>query len=465
MNKTYKQLIDTVASYADSHGMLECTDIIVGYSGGADSSLLLYTLEEIAQKRSIRICAVHINHMLRGADADADEEFCRSVCERMKIPFFAKKFDIREMARDLCQSEEECARDVRYGFFFEIKGIIESEHDGAVVRIATAHNATDNAETVLFHLARGSGIRGMCGIPPVRDGCIIRPILPLSKEQVLSYCSELGIEYVTDATNAECVYTRNRIRHNILPGLREINPSLEAAVQRLTESLRADARYLDRAADEFYNSTCGGGGEPLSREKLMTLDEALRSRALCRCIDDAGAGYEHTHIDSALRLIERGGDFSLSLVGRKRLVCRDGELFVEIDTRESESPQDEWSILLCEGENILPHGGRIFVYSDPERIKEIKIQNIYNLFIQQTLCGDTINNVFCARSRREGDVIFSGGHTHKLKKLYSEKKIPKSDRHALPVVERDGEVVWIPRVRTADGEHGGGSAIYLAYCI
>lgn len=465
MNKTQKQLTDTVTSYADSHKMLECTDIVIGYSGGADSSLLLYALAEIAGERSLRLHAVHINHMLRGADADADEEFCRRTCERLGIPFFSKKFNVREMAQDLGQSEEECARDVRYGFFSEIKGRIESVHEDALVRIATAHNATDNAETILFHLARGSGIRGMCGIPPLRDGYIIRPILTLSKEQVLSYCSELGIEYVTDATNSETVYTRNRIRHNILPELRGINPSLEAAVLRLTESLRADARYLEHAAEKCYSSLCQGGREPLTREKLLSLDEALRTRVLCRYLEDAGAGYEYTHIDQALRLIARGGDFSLSLIGRVRLTCRFGVLFVEADTRETDTAPKEWEIVLFEGENILPQGGRIFMYSDESRLEEIKIQNIYNLFIKQTLCGDTINSVFRARCRREGDVILSGGHTHKLKKLYSDKKIPKSERHTLPVVERDGAVVWIPDVRLADGEGRGERKIHIAYCV
>ena len=454
-----------VRAYADSHKMLECTDIIIGYSGGADSSMLLYALYEIANERSLRIHAVHINHMLRGADADADEEFCRFTCERMQMPFFSKRFNVREMARDLGQSEEECARDVRYGFFSEIKGIIEGAHKDALVRIATAHNATDNAETILFHLARGSGIRGMCGIPPVRDGHIIRPILSISKEQVLSYCSQLGIEYVTDATNSETVYTRNRIRHNILPELREINPSLEAAVLRLTESLRCDSRYLDDAADAYYSSLRQGNSVILTRENLLSLDLALRTRVMARFLDEAGSGYEYTHIDSALSLVGRGGDFSLSLIGRVRLTCRDDVLSVEADTRECDDGFQEWEISLSEGENILPFGGRIFVCSDSRSIEKIKTQNIYNLFIQQTLCGDTINNVFRARCRREGDIIFSGGHTHKLKKLFSDKKIPKSERHTLPVVERDGVVVWIPNVRLADGEGRGEKKIFIAYCI
>lgn len=464
MDKKKKQLIDTVRDYADSYGMLNCTDVIVGYSGGADSSLLLYALDVILRERSVRLHAVHINHMLRGADADADERFCKETCERMGIPFVSGRFDVRETARELGQSEEECARGIRYGFFSEIKGRIECEREDASVRIATAHNATDNAETVLFNLTRGTAISGACGIPPVRDGYIIRPILTLSKEQVLSYCSELGIEYVTDATNAETVYTRNRIRHNVLPELRAINPSLEAAVLRMTESLRADAEYLDRASLDYYRSFCRDG-EPLPREKLSSLDYALRTRVLCRYLDGLGAGYENAHITSALRLAERGGDFSLSLIGKVRIVCRDGALFVEEDRRESERAAPEWEIRLSEGENPLPYGGAIYLYSDAKELERIKTQNVYNLFIQRTLCGDTINNVFCARSRREGDVILSGGHTHKLKKLYSDKKIPRGERHILPVVERDGDIVWIPGVRVADGEGGARGTVYAAFCI
>ena len=465
MNKTKKQLADTVSAYADSHGMLECTDVIVGYSGGADSSLLLYVLGEIAEQRGIRLYAAHINHMLRGEDADADEQFCREVCDRARLPFFSLRANIRKMARERSQSEEECARDVRYGFFREIRERIQREHEGAVVRVATAHNATDNAETVIFNLTRGTAIAGVCGIPPVRDGYVIRPILPVSKEQVLAYCSELGIEYVTDATNAETEYTRNRIRHNVLPVLREINPSLESAVIRLTEALRADAEYLDNTSDVCYRALCCGAGEPIEGEKLTVMPEAIRSRVLCRYLEDAGAGYENTHIRSALHLIERGGDFSLSLIGRVRLVSRDGMLAVMPDTRGKEPEPCEWEITLTEGKNDLPMGGCIFMSADPDVIEKIKKQNVYNLFIQQTLCGDTIDNVFCARSRREGDVILSGGHRHKVKKLYSDKKIPRSERSSIPVIECDGEVVWIPSVRVADCVGDGEVRLYFAYCI
>ncbi len=443
--------------------MLECTDIIVGYSGGADSSLLLYAMSHIAAERGLRLYAAHVNHMLRGADADSDEAFCRSECERLKIPFYSLRVDVLKKAKEQSRSCEECARDIRYSFFSEIRDRISEQFSDACVRIATAHNATDNAETVIFNLTRGTAISGVCGIPPVRDGYVIRPILTISKEQVLGYCSKLGIKYVTDATNAECVYTRNRIRHKVLPQLREINPSLESAVLRLTEAVRSDAEYLDHTAETWYRSFTDSGDGKLSTADLLSLAAALRSRVLCRYLEDAEAGYEYTHIRSAMGLIERGGDFSLSLIGKKRLRCTQGYLTVEHDRRDCTEKKLEWSVPLHEGENILPTGGRIYVSSDKDEVQRIKTQNVYNLFIQQSLSGDTISNVFIARSRREGDHIFSGGHSHKLKKLFSDQKIPMHQRQKIAVVERDGEIVWIPSVRTRDGEPDRGEHLYFVY--
>lgn len=461
MNYTHKELIDTVSAYAERYAMLDCTDIIMGYSGGADSSLLLYALSDIARARGIKLYAAHINHMLRGADADCDEEFCRCTCARLGVAFRSLRTDVRALARECSQSEETCARDVRYGFFEQWRRELEGE--GGRVFIATAHNSTDNTETVLFNMTRGSAIRGIAGIPPVRDMHIVRPILFLSKADVLCYCEALGIEYVTDSTNAETVYTRNRIRHNVLSQLREINPSLEAAITRLSESVREDADYLDLEAERLYRLHTQDGSRALSREMLLSVHSALRGRELCIFFEDNGAGYEHTHIVSAVRLLSRGGDFSLSLIGGLRLVCEDGVLAVLPDIREAE-PSGEWMITLSLGENILPHG-KIYVTRDESEIQRLKTQNVYNLFIQQKLSGDTINNVFHAGCRREGDVILSGGHHHKIKKLFSDKKIPKKDRDSIPVVRRDAETVWIPGVRVRDGEGNTPEYLYFAYTV
>ena len=455
------KLIQSVGAYADSYGMLDCTDVIVGYSGGADSSLLLFVLSELSKVRGFSIICAHVNHMLRGDEADADEEFCRARCKALGIEFRSLRTDVEASAKERGVGVEERAREIRYGFFDSIK--LELEQKGRKVRVAIAHNATDNAETVLFNFARGSTISGMCGIPPVRDGYIVRPLLRIPKERVLELCSELGIEYATDKTNAECVYTRNKIRHNALPTLRGINPSLEAAVSRMTASLREDAEYLDRAAKEAYPSV-KAEDRSLSCGRLTSLHSALRSRVLCLFFDECGAGYEYTHIDSVQRLLERGGDFSLSLIGSIRLVCKGGVLFTEADKKDQTTEIEPWQVRLNMGDNPLPSGAHVFLFSKKEDAEKLKTQNVYKLFIQHTLSGDTICNVFVARTKKDGDRIRYGGHSHKLKKLYSEMKIPSDARPLLPIIERDGEIVWIPNVKAADTSRGDG-VIYAVFAI
>ena len=463
-NKNY-DLLCRVEQYARGHSMLECTDIVVGYSGGADSSLLLYALSVIAKENGINLTAAHVNHMLRGEAADKDEEFCRRECEKYGIPFRSLRIDVGSIARERSLGTEECARNIRYGFFEKIKS--ELETNGSTVHIATAHNATDNAETVIFNLVRGTAITGLCGIPPVRDEYIIRPMLFLSKDDVLAHCEALGIKYVTDQTNAETVYTRNRIRHNVLGELRKINPSVETSIFRATEELRRDADYLDDLASLHYFAAGEHYGEYrkeyLSRNDLMTARDAIRRRMICKFFDAHGAGYEHTHIDLCERKLVLGDDFSLSLIGKKKAVVSGGILRVEDDTREKYRKAPAWEITLSEGENILPDGARLFLFSKKEDAEKIKTQNVYKLFIQQTLSGDTINNVFAVRNRREGDTIKIGGHSHKIKKLLSEHKVPVSERERLPVVERDGVPVWVAGVRCADGEGKGSVNVYVIY--
>ncbi len=459
MKNEKEKLIEKLEKFADNYGMLECTDIVIGYSGGADSSLLLYILTALQKKRDFHIHAAHINHMFRGEEADRDEDFCRQTCKRLSIPFYSLKADVAALARKRGESDEQCARDVRYGFFSEIKEKLDKS--GAHVHIATAHNATDNAETVIFNLSRGTAISGVCGIPPMRDGHIIRPILPLSKEEVLLFCDTLGIEYVTDRTNKQTCYTRNKIRHNVISVLREINPSLEVSILRATESIRADAEYLSAEAASAYEKICDG--RFLFQDSFTELSSVISSRVLCMFLEQNGAGFEHIHIKACLEKISDGADFSLSLIGKKKLLMERGCISVAEDLREKKT-SIAWEITLREGKNTLPDGSQIYLFSKKERIERIKTQNVYKLFIQQTLSGDTISNAFVARSRKDGDTLKSGGHTHKVKKLLSDKKLPSCEREQLPMILRDGEIVWIPNVRVADGEGKGESGhIFCVY--
>ena len=215
--------------------------VLVALSGGADSTALLHFLYSVKEKYNLTILAAHLNHGIRGEEADRDERFCKILCEKYNIPFYSKTLDIPALSKQRGVSEELCGRDERYAFL----GTLAEAHNA---RIATAHNADDNAETLIFNLARGSSLRGAAGIPPKR-GRIIRPLIEVTRAQIEEYCAENGLDFVTDSTNLGDEYTRNKIRHHVIPVLRELNPSFEAAVTRFTDTAAEVSDYLDIQAD------------------------------------------------------------------------------------------------------------------------------------------------------------------------------------------------------------------------
>ena len=214
--------------------------ILAALSGGADSVTLLHYLFIYKDILGITVEAAHVNHMLRGKEADRDELFCRSLCEDMGIKLHVKRADVRKIAKDKGLSEELCGRNIRYEFFDEIV-------NNSGMKIATAHTLSDSIETMIFNLARGTGLKGLCGIPPVRKN-IIRPLINCYRSDIENYCKEHNLDYVTDSTNLEDDYSRNFIRHNILPQLKNINIEADKAIGRTIGWLRDDENYLSSMA-------------------------------------------------------------------------------------------------------------------------------------------------------------------------------------------------------------------------
>ena len=211
--------------------------VLVALSGGADSTALLHFLYSVKEKYNLTVSAAHLNHCIRGEEADRDQSFCKILCEKYNIPFYSKTVDIPALSRQRQISEELCGREERYAF-------LESLADELNAKIATAHNADDNAETLIFNITRGSSLRGAAGIPPKR-GRIIRPLIGVTRAEIEEYCRQNGLDFVTDSTNLGDDYSRNKIRHRVIPVLRELNPSFEAAVMRFTNSAAETADYLD----------------------------------------------------------------------------------------------------------------------------------------------------------------------------------------------------------------------------
>ena len=246
-------MLDTVKRTISDYMMLETGEnVLVALSGGADSTALLLSLRELGYP----VRAFHLNHCLRGAESDRDEAFCRRLCEKLGVELTVERVDIAAAAGD--SAVEETARRIRYA---------RLEHAAHGAKIAVAHNADDNLETMLFHLVRGTGAKGLTGIPPVR-GRIIRPLIEVERREIEAFLRERGQDFVTDSTNADTAYTRNRLRQEVVPVLRELNPQAAQAAGRdlhaelCTDLCTALCSRERRVEDSASAGGCIGGSQP-----------------------------------------------------------------------------------------------------------------------------------------------------------------------------------------------------------
>ena len=423
-------------------GLQPNTSILVGFSGGADSRALLDMLIKYARANGTSIYAAHVNHCIRGAEADRDEAFCASVAKDYGIPFFVKRVDIPALAQKLGKSVELCARDERYAFFAEIM------RENSIPLLATAHNADDNLETLIFNLSRGSGLSGLCGIPPKRkcpEGTLIRPILLMSKAEVLSYCKENELLFVTDSTNVDTDYTRNKIRAEIIPVMREIASSPEKKASEASALLRRDNEFLNRLADELLSHADGEGAIPL--DKILSSHESVSSRALMRLFDKFGdCSLEQVHVNNILELCRASKNNSrVSLPSQICAMLFDGKLKFLPEAELSANENESYFLEVGEGEHFISQINAEIVIGKSHR--EI---NIYKKSIQFNINSAKIDGTFSLRERRAGDKIFMGGMHKSVKKLMCDKKIPPELRYRVPMICSGDEIIAIPFVGMCD---------------
>ncbi len=270
--------------------------VVAALSGGADSVSLLLALRELKDELGVNLYACHFNHGLRGEESDGDERFCEGLCERLGVPLFKGRADVRAHQKKH-ESVEECARRLRYAFFDEVR-----RKAGENSVIATAHNCDDCAETVLLNLMRGTGLKGLCGVPPVRDG-IVRPLLRCEREEIERFCREKGARFVTDSTNLTNDCTRNKIRHIILPEMKKINGSLLNTMSRMTDSLREDCAYLDDIAKKALGDAKTGRG--WDARALSELPRPIKSRAVREILAGGGIAPSALRINTAIKLLDK----------------------------------------------------------------------------------------------------------------------------------------------------------------
>ncbi|NLE13711.1 MAG: tRNA lysidine(34) synthetase TilS [Clostridiales bacterium] len=453
MAQTYtRRLTDKMRAAVVEHSMLDGTSsLLIALSGGSDSVTLLFIMRQECAARGITLSAAHINHMIRGEEADRDEMFCRSLCEKLDIPLYVLREDVPALASRHRISIEEAAREVRYGFFDRLC------REKGIDKIATAHNARDNAETLLFNLVRGSGVRGLGGIPPVR-GNIIRPLIGCDKELILGCIAENGLEYVTDSTNSDNSYTRNYIRNDVLPMLEKLNPAFCAAAGRLSDAARQDCAYLDSLAEKLPDC--------LGAEELKQLPEPLMRRYILRFIASHGGGEagmpEAVHLDAVVRLIRdwRGGEKRASLPG----------ITIMLDAAGLRLSPEKCSVPPF-GEDLLrlPHGtiyrggsaiqccpassyARLCIQVCEQCGKDLTVlKNIYKKSINITIASDRIKGIVSVSARLPGDRIKLRGLNRSVRKLMNEAAVPPDIRGSIPIFRDEEGILWIPGIGVRDG--------------
>ena len=409
---------------------------LLGLSGGADSVFCLLFLMRYAEEHNVpKPVCVHIHHGIRAQTADRDASFSLALCETLGIECMCFRFDVPAMAREKKQGIEECARNVRYHQFREI---LSSRDDiGAIV---TAHNATDQVETVLQRLLRGTGGQGLCGIPP-KNGDIVRPLLSLSKERIVSALDKSGVSYVTDETNFDSQYTRNYIRNEILPRLQRLTNTPEVSLTRLSRNLRMDEDYFSQAVDAVMHAEEDGA---LSRTVLQELHPAVFARVIARmCTRYNGCHPDAVHIDAIRHRIADPSDFRISLPGGYTFLSEGDRVSIVSRAAQQSIAPSAVSIPLYTLTHLVDFDCYAYVGDDAGIYS---YRNVYKIITQQTLSSVIMNGKLIVRARLDGDRIRIGGMSRRLKTLFSANGIPPSARGRVPIFADESGIVYIPGI-------------------
>lgn len=376
--------------------------VVCAVSGGADSMALLWAFYLLKDSLQIELSAAHFNHKLRGEESDRDEQFVRQFCNDYRIPIVVGSGQVVAGKKGL----EAAAREARYGFFGELSG-----------KIATAHTADDNAETMLMHLVRGTSLKGLGGIAPM-NGSLIRPMLDITRQEVMDFLQEYSIPYVEDSTNGEDMFLRNRLRHHVMPLLKQENPRIAENLSALAQDLRFEESALASQIGDLPHV-----------DILRNMQPALRRRALAAFLEECGViEPERAHVDLAEKLVfSENPSASADFPGNITIARNYGIL----ELRAGEQGIST-TVLTCPGVTTIP---RLNLQITCTLTDEIVCQK--DCF---TVCpaGDMV-----IRSRREGDHIRLKGGTKSLKKLFIDRKIPANERMNVPVLADDKGVLGV----------------------
>ena len=424
------ELFREILNINKKYNLIESNDIIVvGFSGGPDSVFLVEMLKKLQYFFNFKIYLVHINHLLRGEDADSDENFSFEYAKKNNLEIFIKRIPVKEIAKEIGKTLEEVGREERYKFFSEIY-----EKVGAT-KIATAHNKDDQIETFLFRLIRGTSLQGLEGIK-IKNNNVIRPISEIYKKDILEYLNKNEIQYKIDKTNFENEFTRNSIRLDLIPFIEErYNAKFKDKIFSLIEEIRANNQNNSLNLEDFSDSK-----NRILLEKIKLLSNFDRKNLLSLFLNKKNIEVNRNKIDEISSLIKSNGTKKIDLDKTYRIVKDYTHLYIE-------DKKKDWVI----NNNII----QLKIPSEQifDNFK-ITVSIVENLDIpkqkNQYLLDAIYNDIIEVRYRKEGDRIFlDEKHSKKIKEIFIDQKIPKDIRDRLPIFLYNNTIFWIYNVKKA----------------
>ncbi|MDR3344842.1 MAG: tRNA lysidine(34) synthetase TilS [Oscillospiraceae bacterium] len=431
-------ILDAARKTIAEHGMISGGDaVLAGVSGGADSLCLLHILICLREELGFTLTAAHLNHCLRGAESDADEQLVRKICEDWGVTLHVHRTNCADAAKALGIGLEECGRVLRYEFFGGL---------AAGGKIALAHTLSDRTETLLFNLARGTSLRGLRSIPYTRVVCnanVIRPLLDVTRAQVEEYCAKNGIAYTVDSTNADVKYARNRIRHNIMPEMRRINPHFELAFLRMFDAVSEDAEYLQAEAADL--AAQAGEAAHIQTAPLIAAAPPVLHRALRKILSARGLPISRESI-MRLEAVLPGGRASLG--DGMCAVSRRGMLSFQAENPVEAKP---WRLTMSLGENPIPtQPGGVFRTIECALIPANKLRETINSpnrkeKVAFALDYGIIKGIATFRGREPGDKIRIAGRgcSKSLRKLFGESGLDTRERQRRIILADDDGILWL----------------------
>ena len=450
-----KKVHRTVDQTLRTHRMVQNGDaVLVAVSGGADSVALVSILLELAPKYSLRMAIAHLNHCLRQSESDRDETFVAALAKQLELPFYAGREDVRRYQERHRLSPEEAARQVRYGFYDSIAA------QYGYRKIALGHHGDDNAELVLMNLLRGSGPLGLCGISPVRDNKIVRPLINLRRSEIMDYVAAKNLDYVTDSSNWDLKYHRNKIRARLLPELEsEYNPRLIDSLNRLTAIMGAEEEWIENLIHPIYEKAIVFKEKNklgLSIPELNQQPIAVRRRLIRRAIRWAKGNLRRiafAHVESVCQLAKIGPISGILDLPDRIRIRRDRNVLMISKEDLNLRRLDGIPCLAAmrDYEYPLSGPGKIFVEEAEMHISFIEIPKAQLLDLQQSghrvafFDMDKLRFPLVIRNFRPGDRFWPLGSSgnQKLKKFFIDHKVSPIERAKCPIVLSCNKIIWV----------------------